>query len=92
MGRKPSRGRSKTNYFHDIKKMTGCASYQQPKEAAKNRHTRLYRQGVPLDDDGTTIYIYIDISIIHFRFNTILVHDLYIYYNFKVSDTDFITL
>jgi hypothetical protein len=45
MGRRP-RGRPRTNYFHDIKEKMGCASYQQLKEAAKDRHTWLTRQGV----------------------------------------------
>jgi len=36
----------RANYFHDIKEKMGCASYQQLKEAANNRHTWLFRQGV----------------------------------------------
>jgi len=37
MGRRP-RGRSRTNYFHDINEKMDCASYQQIKEAVKDRH------------------------------------------------------
>ncbi|VVC30173.1 Reverse transcriptase domain [Cinara cedri] len=37
MGRRP-KGTSRTNYFHDIKEKMGGVSYQQLKEAAKDRH------------------------------------------------------
>jgi len=33
-----SRGRPRANYFHDIKEKMGCVTYQQLKEAAKDRH------------------------------------------------------
>lgn len=45
MGRRP-RGRPRTNYFHDVKEKMSCESYQQLKEAAKDRHIWLTRQGV----------------------------------------------
>jgi len=45
IGRRP-RGRPRANCFDDTKEKMGALSYQQLKEAAKDRHTWLFRQGV----------------------------------------------
>jgi hypothetical protein len=45
MEQRPRR-RPRAIYFHDIKEKIGCVSYQQLKEAAKDRHTWLFQQGV----------------------------------------------